>query len=150
MLRHSTDLGQHRIIIVVRLRQQIYSAFASVAQRPCCAFGERLPTSCRRRIVQIKRRRAGLSVSPSGTSCHLPHRGRHARQAKFEHALCATRKTLLRTKRCLRKKSARAFARADCTVYKIIIKGEPPKNKNRLAALKEHYKAVPAGKDCGD
>ena len=36
-----------------------------------------------RQVVQIRRRRAGLSVSPSGTSCHLPHRGRHARQGEF-------------------------------------------------------------------
>ena len=47
----------------MRLRQQIYSAFASVAQRPCCAFGERLPTSCRRQIGQIERRRAGAAFS---------------------------------------------------------------------------------------
>ena len=51
-------IRQNRIFIVVRLRRQIYSAFASVAQRPCCAFGERLPTSCRCQIVQRGRSKA--------------------------------------------------------------------------------------------
>ena len=96
-------------------RHRVIVRSPRLAQCPCCAFGERLPTSCRRQIGQIERRRAGAAFSAkkimrSSEICARIIALSHYRIMRYAQN-AATRITLLRAKRCGGKDASKRAAK---------------------------------------
>ena len=89
----SVFLGQYRTEIVRILRRQIF-----------------------RQIVQIERRRAGLSVSPSGTAWHLTQQGETRPSSEI---LCTH--YALRAKRYVRKYANKGIAVNCAVLFQVLI-----------------------------
>ena len=84
-MRVSIYLRQPRIIIVVRLRRQIYSAFAFLCGTSCAALANAFRLRVGGRLYKL---------SAGGLTQRFPPKADNAVKRNFVHALCASRKTL--------------------------------------------------------